>query len=69
VLCGHWCAIGKCCCEERASHIQHIQKALEQMNLKLANVLSDVTGVTGLRILRDIIAGVYDPEQLAKHRD
>jgi transposase len=53
----------------RASHIQHIQKALEQMNLKLANVLSDVTGVTGLRILRDIIAGVHDPEQLAKHRD
>lgn len=53
----------------RASHIQHIQKALEQMNLKLANVLSDVTGVTGLRILREIIAGVHDPEQLAKHRD
>jgi transposase len=53
----------------RASHIQHIQKALEQMNLKLANVLSDVTGVTGLKILRDIIAGVQDPEQLAKHRD
>jgi transposase len=53
----------------RASHIQHIQKALEQMNLKLTNVLSDVTGVTGLKILRDIIAGVHDPEQLAKHRD
>jgi transposase len=53
----------------RASHIQHIQKALEQMNLKLNNVLSDVTGVTGLRIIRDIIAGVRDPEQLAKHRD
>jgi transposase len=53
----------------RASHIQHIQKALEQMNLKLTNVLSDVTGVTGLRILREIIAGVHDPEQLAKHRD
>lgn len=53
----------------RASHIQHIQKALEQMNLKLNRVLTDVTGVTGLRILRDIIAGVHDPEQLAKHRD
>lgn len=53
----------------RASHIQHIQKALEQMNLKLNNVLSDVTGVTGLRIIRDIITGVRDPEQLAKHRD
>lgn len=53
----------------RAGHIQHIQKALEQMNLKLSNVLSDVTGVTGLRILRDIITGVHDPLQLAKHRD
>jgi transposase len=53
----------------RASHIQHIQKALQQMNLKGANVLSDVTGVTGLRILRDIIAGVRDPHQLAQHRD
>jgi transposase len=53
----------------RSSHIQHIQKALEQMNLKLNNVLSDVTGVTGLRIIRDIIAGVRDPIELAKHRD
>ncbi|MEP0873961.1 IS110 family transposase [Trichocoleus desertorum AS-A10] len=53
----------------RASHIQHIQKALEQMNLKLNNVLSDVAGVTGLRIIRDIIAGMRDPIELAKHRD
>lgn len=52
----------------RASHIQHIQKALQQMNLKLTNVLSDVTGVTGLCILRDIVAGVRDPQQLAQHR-
>ena len=53
----------------RASHIQHIQKALQQMNLKLTNVLSDVTGTTGMRIVRDIIAGVRDPQQLAQHRD
>lgn len=53
----------------RASHVQQIQKALHQMNLKLMNVLSDVTGQTGLRILRDILAGVRDPQQLAKHRD
>ncbi|HCF25820.1 MAG TPA: IS110 family transposase [Cyanobacteria bacterium UBA11049] len=53
----------------RASHVQHIQKALHQMNLKLMNVLSDVTGQTGLRILRDILAGVRDSHQLAKHRD
>lgn len=53
----------------RASHTQHIQKALHQMNLKLTNVLSDVSGQTGMRILRDILAGVRDPQQLAQHRD
>lgn len=53
----------------RASHIQHIQKALQQMNLKLTNVLSDIVGRTALCILRDIVAGVRDPQQLAQHRD
>jgi transposase len=53
----------------RASHIQHIQKALQQMNLKLTNVLSDVTGITGMSILRDILNGIRDPYELAKHRD
>ena len=53
----------------RASHTQHIQKALHQMNLKLSNVLTDVTGATGMRILRDILSGVRDPQQLAQHRD
>lgn len=52
----------------RASHIQHIQKALQQMNLKLTNVLKDVTGQTGMKILRDILAGVHDPQKLARHR-
>jgi len=52
-----------------ASHIQRIQKVLVQMNLQLHNVISDVTGVTGMRILRDIIAGVTDPMALAAHRD
>ena len=52
-----------------ASHIQRIQKALVQMNLQLHNVISDVTGVTGMRILRDIVAGVTDPMALAAHRD
>ena len=52
----------------RASHIQHIQKALQQMNLKLTNVLSDVTGLTGMTIIRDILSGVRDPYELAKHR-
>jgi transposase len=49
-------------------HVQHLQKALEQMNVKLAEVVSDVTGVTGLAILRAILAGQRDPLELAKLR-
>ena len=52
-----------------ASHIQRMQKVLVQMNLQLHNVISDITGVTGMRILRDIVAGVTDPMALAAHRD
>jgi len=50
-------------------HIQHMQKALEQMNLKLHHVVSDITGVTGMRILRAILAGERDPYRLAQFRD
>ena len=50
-------------------HIQRMQKALELMNLKLTKVLGDVTGVTGLKILRAIVAGERDPRVLAKLRD
>jgi transposase len=50
-------------------HIQRMQKALVQMNLQLPLVVSDITGVTGLRILRDIVAGRQDPHALAQHRD
>jgi transposase len=53
----------------RASHIQHLQKALQQMNIQLTNVLSDITGVTGMRIIRDIITGKHNPQELAQHRD
>jgi transposase len=53
----------------RAAHIQHMQKALQQMNVQLTNVLSDITGVTGMKIIRDIIAGLRDPYRLAQHRD
>jgi transposase len=49
--------------------IQHMQKALQQMNLKLTNVLTDITGITGITIIRDIVAGVRDPHKLATHRD
>ncbi len=50
-------------------HIQHMQKALDQMNLHLHHVISDVTGVTGMRILRAIVAGERDPHTLAQYRD
>jgi len=51
------------------SHIQRIQKALTQMNIQLANVLSDVSGVTGQAILKAILAGERDPHKLAALRD
>lgn len=50
-------------------HIQRLQKALELMNLKLTNVIEDITGLTGLRIIRAILAGERDPQALAKLRD
>jgi transposase len=50
-------------------HTQHIQKALNQMNLQVHHVLSDITGVTGLAILDAILAGERDPHVLAQHRD
>lgn len=52
-----------------AQHIQHMQKALQQMNLLLHNVVSDITGVTGMKILKAILAGERDPQVLAGHRD
>jgi transposase len=55
--------------QDAASRIQRMQKALVEMNLQLHNVISDITGVTGMRILRDIVAGVTDPAALAAHRD
>src|SRR5262249_51407419 len=50
-------------------HIQRMQKALTQMNVQLANVLSDVSGVTGQAIIKAILAGERDPHQLAAFRD
>jgi transposase len=51
-----------------ASHTQHIQKALEQMNVKLTEVVSDVTGQTGIAILQAILQGERDPARLAALR-
>jgi transposase len=50
-------------------HSQHIHKALDHMHLHLHHVIRDVTGVTGLRILRAIVAGERDPRTLAQYRD
>jgi len=51
------------------SHVQHLQKALTQMNLQIHNVISDLTGVTGLAILDAILAGQRDPQKLAALKD
>ena len=55
--------------EYAAAHIQHMQKALTHMNLQLHHVVSDVTGVTGMKIIRAIVAGERDPDVLASMRD
>lgn len=55
--------------EHRAAHIQHMHKALQQMNLQLNQVLSDITGVTGMQILRAIVAGEQNPLVLARFRN
>src|SRR5262249_34188636 len=52
-----------------ACHTQHMQKALEQMNVKLTEVVSDITGLTGQRIIAAILAGERDPAGLARLRD
>ena len=53
----------------RAAHIQHMQKALNLMNLHLTNVISDITGVTGMKIVRAIVAGERDPQVLDQNID
>jgi transposase len=54
---------------QSAQHIQHMQKALHQMNLLLDKVISDITGVTGLKIIRAILHGERNPMTLAQYRD
>jgi transposase len=55
--------------EYAASHIQHMQKALMEMNIQLHHVVSDITGVTGMRIIRAIVEGERTPHALAEMRD
>jgi len=51
--------------KSQGRHVQHMQKALTQMNIQLANVISDVAGVTGQKIIREIVAGERDAQVLA----
>jgi transposase len=55
--------------EDASREILHMQKALTQMNLKLQHVISDVTGETGIKIVRAIVDGARDPEELSGYRD
>jgi transposase len=52
-----------------SQHVQHMQKALTQMNLQIQHVISDITGTTGLAIVDAILAGERDPAVLALLRD
>jgi transposase len=55
--------------QEAGTCIQRMQKALTEMNIQLANVISDISGMTGLRILHAIVDGERDPQRLAALRD
>jgi transposase len=54
--------------EYASAHIQHMQKAMTQMNLQLHHVISDITGLTGMRIIRAITKGERDCKKLAALR-
>ncbi len=53
---------------DRARCVQHMQKAMQQMNLKLDSVVSDIAGQTGMAIIEAIVAGERDGERLARFR-
>ncbi len=55
--------------KHRSIHIHHMQKNLELMNLKLCSVISDITGVTGMKIIRLIVDGERDSAKLSQFRD
>ena len=55
--------------EYASQHIQHMQKALTQMNVKLQHVISDIAGKTGTEIIEAIVGGQRDPVKLAQLRD
>jgi transposase len=55
--------------DERTRCVQWMQKALDQMNVQVHRAVSDLTGTTGMAIIRSIVAGERDPARLAAHRD
>lgn len=52
-----------------SAHVQHMQKALTEMNVQLHKVISDITGVTGMRVIRAILQGERDTRILAQLKD
>jgi transposase len=54
--------------QHMAKNIQHMQKSLSQMNIQLHNVISDITGDTGMKIIRSIVGGERDAKVLAQYR-
>ena len=55
--------------EHRTPHVLHMQKALLQMNVQLSQAVTDITGLTGLKIIRAILAGERNPQTLAALRE
>ncbi len=51
-----------------SAHVQQVQKALQLLNLQLTSVISDITGQTGLEIIRSMVAGTHDSVKLAQYR-
>jgi transposase len=56
-----------CLIQMAAQHVMHMQKSLDQMNLQLHHVLSEITGLSGQRILDAILAGERDPTKLPRY--
>ena len=54
---------------ERTKAVQWMQKSLDQMNVQVHHAVSEMTGNTGMAIIRAIVAGEHDPHKLAQHRD
>jgi transposase len=55
--------------QSKTMHILHMQKALQQMNVLLHKVVTDITGKTGMAIMKEILSGERNPQKLAKNRD